>query len=193
MEANSEMEQNLRQMFKSFNKLMLLIWRLGLGNMLNMAPETIGRIMVLTHVGRKTGAKRQTPVNYAVLDGEIYCTAGFGATADWYRNVLKQPKVEVWLPDGWWQGVARDVSDHPRRMEIMREVLIASGFAAQAFGNIHIKTIIDADLAAVTQSYRLIHIHRSEARTGPGGPGDLAWIWPVATFILLPLALRRRR
>lgn len=193
MDTTHEMEQRLRQVFKSANRFMLLMWRLGLGEMINMAPDSVGRIMVLTHTGRKTGAKRQTPVNYAIMDGEVYCTAGYGSAADWYRNILKQPQVEIWLPDGWWQGKAEDVSNHPRRGEILRTVLIASGFAAQAFGNIDPHTLSDEDLAAKTGDYKLIRIHRTAACTGPGGPGDLAWIWPVATFLLLPLALRRRR
>ena len=51
----------------------------------------------------------------------------------------------------------------------------------------------NAELEAVTVDYRLIHIRRTEARTGRGGPGDLAWVWPLATLILLPLVLFRRR
>jgi deazaflavin-dependent oxidoreductase (nitroreductase family) len=193
MDTKPELEQRLRQAFKTGNRFMLLMWRLGLGEMINMAPDSIGRIMVLTHTGRKTGAKRQTPVNYVILDGEVYITAGFGSTADWYRNILKQPQVEVWLPDGWWQGKAEDVSNHPRRNEILRAVLIASGFAAQAFGGIDPHTASDEDIIAKTSDYKLVRIHRIAACTGPGGPGDLAWIWPVATFLLLPLALRRKR
>jgi deazaflavin-dependent oxidoreductase (nitroreductase family) len=188
MEVKPEMEERLRQAFKRGNRFMLLMWRLGLGAYINILPEYIGQIMVLTHTGRKTSAKRQTPVNYAILDGEVYCTAGFGSIADWYRNILKDPKVELWLPDGWWQGVAEDASNSPRRNEIMRQVLIASGFAARAFG-MDPKTIGDAELAAATTEYKLIRIHRTAACTGPGGPGELAWIWPLATFILLPLVL----
>jgi len=33
---------------------------------------------VITHTGRKTGRKRRTPVNYAVVRDDVYCTAGFG-------------------------------------------------------------------------------------------------------------------
>jgi hypothetical protein len=50
-------------------------------------------------------------VNYAIVDGEVYCTAGFGAVSDWYRNIRTNPEVEVWLPDGWWAGVAEEVTD----------------------------------------------------------------------------------
>jgi deazaflavin-dependent oxidoreductase (nitroreductase family) len=192
MEVKPEMEERLRQAFKRGNQFMLLMWRLGLGAYINLSPEYIGQIMVLTHTGRKTGAKRQTPVNYAILDGEVYCTAGFGSIADWYRNILKDPKVEIWLPDGWWQAVAEDASNSPRRNEIMRQVLIASGFAARAFG-MDPKTMSEAEIAAATTEYKLIRIHRTSACTGPGGPGELAWIWPLATFILLPLALRKTK
>jgi hypothetical protein len=70
--------------------------------------------------------------------------------------------------------------------------LIDSGFAARDAG-IDAVGMTNQELEAVTVGYRLIHIRRTEARTGPGGPGDLAWVWPLATMILLPLVLFRRR
>ncbi len=75
---------------------------------------------------------------------------------------------------------------------LLRKVLIASGFAAYAAG-IDPLRLSDAELEAVTGSYRLVRIRRTAALTGPGGPGDLAWVWPLATFLLLPLAFRRRK
>jgi deazaflavin-dependent oxidoreductase (nitroreductase family) len=169
---------SLQQGFRYFNKFMLLLWRLGLGRMLNLWPEGTGRIMVLTHTGRRSGQRRQNPVNYAILNGDIYCTAGFGAKSDWYRNVRANPEVEVWLLDSWYKGIAEDVTGCPGSTTIMRQVLIASGFAARAEG---------------INPQTLIRIHLTDARTGPGGPGDLAWVWPVATFLLLMFRPRRRR
>lgn len=148
--------------------------------------------MVITHTGRKTGLRRQTPVNYAIVNGEIYCVAGFGPVSDWYRNLLAHPQVEVWLPEGWWAGQAEDVSNSPENLRLKRQVLIASGFAARAAG-IDPLHISDEELARQTADYRLVHIRRQEARTGPEGPGDLAWVWPLATLLLLPLALRRKQ
>jgi deazaflavin-dependent oxidoreductase (nitroreductase family) len=185
-------EETLRQVFKVGNRFMLLVWRLGLGNIGNR-PET-SQVMVLVHTGRKTGLRRYTPVNYAVVDGDIFCTAAFGKRADWYRNLLANPQVEVWLRDGWWAGVAEEVDDtDPERNELMRQVLIASGFAAPLFAGMHPKEISDEALAQVTTTYRLFRIRRTEARTGPGGPGDLAWVWPWTTFVLLVLLLLRRK
>lgn len=183
-------EQTLRQLFKQFNRFMVLIFRLGLGNWGN-GPQT-SQVMVLVHTGRKSGQRRLTPVNYAVVDEDLYCTAAFGQAADWYRNILADPRVEVWLPDGWWAGVAAEVPpDDPRRHALMRQVLIASGFAAPRFASIDPKRITEEELAAQTGRYRLIRIHRTAARTGPGGPGDLAWVWPAAT-LALTLALLGR-
>ena len=190
MTFTPEIEIKLRQSFKQLNKFMLLMWRLGFGRWFNVWPEGIGQIMVITHTGRKTGLKRQTPVNYAILDGEIYCTAGFGKIADWYRNLRKNPEVEVWLPEGWWAGTAEDVTDSENRTELMRAVLIASGFAAPMFG-LHPQQMSDEEIESVTKSYRLVRIRRTAERTGPEGPGDLAWVWQLTTLLLLPLALRR--
>lgn len=186
-------EKQLQQGFKQFNKFMLLMWRLGLGPWINIWPDVIGRIMVITHTGRKSGDKHQTPVNYAIVDGELYCTAAFGKEADWYRNIQAHPEVEVWLPDGWWAGVAEEVSSSKQRLPIMRQILINSGFAAQAFEGVSPHQLTEAELSKLTAEYCLIHIRRTEACTGPGGPGEQAWVWPLATFLLLPLALRGRK
>ncbi|HLE16476.1 MAG TPA: nitroreductase/quinone reductase family protein [Anaerolineales bacterium] len=180
----------LRRAFRAFNRFMLLIFRLGLGSYGNR-PE-LSQVMVITHTGRKTGLRRRTPVNYAVVDGEVYCLAGFGARTDWYRNLLADPQVEIWLPDGWYSGVAEDVSEDPRRLPLLRQVLIASGFAARAAG-IDPRRITDEQLQAVSSDYRLVRIRRVQPRTGPGGPSDLAWVWPLSTLVLIGLLLIRRK
>ena len=192
--ALSSSDAALRQAFKVGNKFMLLMWRLGLQRW-GMSNPYSGYIMVLTHSGRKSGLKRRTPVNFAAIDGDIYCVAGFGAAADWYRNLLKTPQVEVWLPDGsWWEGEAEDVSGLPaaEQLPLLRQVLINSGFAALAAG-INGRTMSDGDLVAATADYKLVRIRRTAARTGAGGPSDLAWVWIVATALLAALLMRRRK
>ena len=189
---DKQTEDRLRQGFKYFNRFMLLMWRLGLGQWVNAWPDIGGRIMVIAHTGRKSGVKRHTPVNYAIVDGELYCTAGFGQIADWYRNISANPKVELWLPDGWWEGTAEEVTDSRKRLPLLRAVLIGSGIVAPAMG-VDPKTMSDTAMDAVTRDYRLIHIRRSAARTGPGGPGDLAWVWPAATFVLIAMLWPRNR
>jgi deazaflavin-dependent oxidoreductase (nitroreductase family) len=184
-------EDNLRRIFKSFNRFMLLLWRLGLGTWGN-GTSFGGSLMVLKHTGRKTGLSRQTPVNYTIVEGDVYCTAGFGKVSDWYLNIMANPEVEVWLPEGRWAGIAKDVTEQENIHFIFRQVLIASGFAGPLFGA-NPKQLSDLDLINLLETYRLIRIRPARALTGPGGPGDLAWVWPAATFVLLGLLLFRRR
>lgn len=190
--TNPELEEGLRQGFKYLNRFMLFMWRAGLGRWINAWPEGIGRIMVLTTTGRKSGLRRRTPVNYAIVEDEVYCTAGFGQVSDWYRNLRANPRVEVWLPDGWWEGEAEEVTDLTQRLPLLREVLIASAFAGRAAG-IDAQNMTGAELDELTRDYKLIHIRRGLARTGPDGPGDLAWVWPAATMVLALLLLMRPR
>lgn len=177
-------DARLRQGFKYFTRFMLLLWRLGFSGWVNGWPTVGGRVMVLTHTGRKSGVHRHTPVNYAEIGGDLYCTAGFGPSSDWYRNLVVNSTVEVWLPNGWWTGIAEEVTQHADSLPILRQVLINSGFAAYVAG-INPRTMTDEDLRVVTKEYRLMRIRRMAACTGPDVPGDLAWIWPLATLLLL--------
>lgn len=190
--AATQSDEFLRQVFKVANRFMVLLFRLGLGSWGN-GPQT-SQVMVLVHKGRRSGQPRRTPVNFADVDGDLYCTAAFGRRADWYRNLKADPQVEVWLPDGWYAGLAEEVPpDDPQHAAWMRQVLIASGFAASLFAGIDPQTISEEKLADITASYRLMRIRRTAARTGPGGPNDLAWVWPAATFVLGGLLLLNGR
>ncbi len=146
----------LRKIFHAMNHFMVFMWKIGLGKMINMWPAGFGRIMVIKHRGRKSGKEYLTPVNYALVDGDIYCTAGFGPSCDWYRNLLANPRVELWLPDGKDFYCAEDISDSPKRLFLLRQVIIASGFAGPLFG-VNPKKINDEQLDALSKEYRLVH------------------------------------
>jgi deazaflavin-dependent oxidoreductase (nitroreductase family) len=174
---------------------MVALWRLGLGRWVNVWPHGSGRILVLGHTGRRTGRRRWTPLNYAEVDGELYCTAGFGSGSDWYRNVLTQPQVELWLPGRRTLARVHEVSDHPQRTTLLREVLLASGFAAGLAGVDPRAT--DARLAAATESYRLLRLQpvvgEVELPDHPR-PGDWAWCWAVlAALAVVRVAAHRPR
>jgi deazaflavin-dependent oxidoreductase (nitroreductase family) len=188
-----ETENNLRQVFKRFNPFMVGFFRLGLGWMVNIWPAVGGRIMVITHTGRKSGLRRRTPVNYAPINGDVYCTAGFGAMSDWYRNIMADPEVEVWLPSEWRRGNAEDISQDLRRLPLLRQVIIASGVVGPMVG-VNPRTMSDLDFDQVTAKYRLVRIRLGEKLSGPGGPGDLAWVWlPLALIVALFLVRGRRQ
>ena len=190
MELTDLQAWRLRRLFRVLNRLMVILFRLGLGAWGN-ASKYGGYIMVIKNTGRKSGLSRLTPVNYAMVNGDVYCTAGFGEASDWYRNIMTNPQVEIWLPDGRWAGVAEDVTGLSGRASIFRQVIIASGFAGLLFG-VNQKKMSDSELDELLAHYRLIRIRRTGALTGPGGPGDLAWVWPLTTLVLLFLLVSGR-
>jgi F420H(2)-dependent quinone reductase len=147
---------SLRKVFRVMNRFMVFMWKIGLGKMINMWPAGFGRILVIKHRGRKSGKEFLTPVNYAIVNGEIYCIAGFGPVSDWYRNMLVNPQIELWLPEGGPIACAEDISDSPHRLFLLRQVIIASGFAARLFG-INPKRLNDDQLDNISKEYRLVH------------------------------------
>ncbi|MCZ7546622.1 MAG: nitroreductase family deazaflavin-dependent oxidoreductase [Anaerolineae bacterium] len=184
----------LRALFRRANKWMLLMWRLGLGRFL--ASPVAGYIMILTTTGHKTGLQRRAPVNFEQEGRTVYCLAGFGKSTHWYRNLLANPHCEVWLPDGWWAGVAETVSDPGEKLRLLRRVLIRSGFAARLLEGVDPAALSDEDVQKLDRGYEVVRIRLVAERSGPGGPGDLAWVWPalgLALLYVIGVARRVRR
>lgn len=71
-------------------RLPIHFYRLGLGVL--MPP----RIMLLVHIGRKSGSPRQAVIEVVEHGPDGYVAAsGFGVRSDWYQNVLKTPDVTI--------------------------------------------------------------------------------------------------
>ena len=154
----------IQRIFKVVNWFMLGMWHLHLGWCVNIWPAVIGRIMVVTHTGRTSGIKRETPVNYAVIDGDVWCTTM--PLAAWSQNLVVNPEVEVWLPRGRWRGTAQNVPVDAGSLPMLRQVLVSSGFAASTFGGIHPRKVTDAELVDTCGEYHLFRIRRGERISG---------------------------
>jgi deazaflavin-dependent oxidoreductase (nitroreductase family) len=83
-------------------------YKLGLGFL-------IGRVvLLLTTIGRKSGLKRVTPLQYELVDGAYYLGSARGDKADWYRNILVDPRVEIQAGRLRFEGIAEPVADIER-------------------------------------------------------------------------------
>jgi hypothetical protein len=71
--------------------------------------------------------------------------------------MLAYPRVELWLPEGKNICCAKEVSNSQQRLFLLRQVIIASGFAGPLFG-INEKKLSDAQLDAISKEYRLVHL-----------------------------------
>lgn len=85
-----------------------LLYAVGLG-------PIYGRIvLLLTTTGRKSGFPRVTPLQYEEVDGMIYVGAARGQKADWFRNIVANPNVEVQLKSRRFHGLGESITDPDR-------------------------------------------------------------------------------
>lgn len=100
---------------KNIQKIHRLLYAVGLG-------PIIGRIiLLLTTTGRRSGKKRVTPLQYERIGSDYYVGAARGMKADWVRNVLSDPQVEVRVGARRFHGTA-DVVNDPARFADFLEV-----------------------------------------------------------------------
>jgi deazaflavin-dependent oxidoreductase (nitroreductase family) len=52
-------------------------------------------VLVLTTTGRKSGSPHSTPLQYELVEGVYYVASARGAMADWYRNLVIDPQVNI--------------------------------------------------------------------------------------------------
>ncbi len=179
----------MRRFFHFINKFFMVpMFRMGFGPFFGN-PFT-GYIMVLKVIGRKSGRVRYAPVNYAILEGKVYCVSGFREAADWYRNLRTTPQVEAILPGGSIAGPTCEVTDPELRTKAIRKIFQNGGFAG-FFEGFNPFTIGDEELLRRTQDMPLVCIQPMGVGSGASDPGGWAWVLSLASLVLLIVVLTR--
>jgi deazaflavin-dependent oxidoreductase (nitroreductase family) len=123
----------LRAFFRLVNRFIVVpAFHRGLGRIIS--NSLTGDIMVLGIAGRKTGKIRYTPVSYARIGPRVYCYQGKEMKGQWYLNLLANPEVEVFLPNGRFFGYSEEISDTAERLQAMRQILLGSGLNSSMYG-----------------------------------------------------------
>jgi len=151
------------------NRVIPKLYELGLGPL-------IGRfVLLLTTTGRKSGLPRTTPLQYEMIDGAYYLGSARGAQADWFRNLVANPRVEVRVKSQRWCGRVEAVTApdriadflefrlrrHPR---LVGMILKRDGLPAQP---------TRADLEVYAQKLTMVIIRVADAGTsGTNGRGQ---------------------
>jgi deazaflavin-dependent oxidoreductase (nitroreductase family) len=73
--------------------------------------KAASRVLVLTTIGRKSGRPRSTPLQFEQVEGVYYVASARGVRADWYRNLVACPKVDVQIGDMRFSTVAERMID----------------------------------------------------------------------------------
>ncbi|MFC1960478.1 nitroreductase/quinone reductase family protein [Chloroflexota bacterium] len=84
--------------FKIINKIIVPLYRWRVLPLLGLHRHA--RLYVITTKGRKSGKQRYTPLEYFVLDGEVYGGVTNPAKSQWHKNILANPD-DVWVQMGF--------------------------------------------------------------------------------------------
>jgi len=172
---------------KTATKIPLITWRLGLG------PLTGRLFMVLTITGRKSGLPRRAMVEYHRFNNKKYIASGFGADAQWYKNIVANPHITVQTSDGTESVRAIRVTDDDELIDVVN--VFSSADTATAI-NWYLRSYVveptPEDIIAKKDRLYILRLDPTNEPTPPGLDVDLAWLWPVALLGLLGITLVRK-
>jgi deazaflavin-dependent oxidoreductase (nitroreductase family) len=79
----------------------------------NYAPNSkaASRVLILTTIGRKSGEPRSTPLQFEEVGEVYYVASARGEKADWYRNLVACPQVNVQVGDTCFSTFAKPITD----------------------------------------------------------------------------------
>ena len=174
----------LRKIFKFLNRFFMVpAYRMGLGWFI--VNPISGYIMVIKNIGRKTGKLYYTPTNYAILNGKIYCLAGFGRKAHWYLNMMANPGVEIMLPGRSIWGKVEEVTEPEEALQATRQVFQNAGIAGFAEGY-NPWTAPDEKFLHTLKHAPVLRITPAGIGSGPMDSGGWHWIaWAIAMLAVI--------
>lgn len=169
----------------------------GLGRLIGN-PFT-GHLMVLRTRGRTTGKLREAPLGYVILDGAVYCVAGYGEATPWFRNLCAEPAVDVVLPDRRFRGRAEPVAEPAEWLRAYRALMRSFGLIGRSVTE-DVSRLSDDAVLARHRSLPVVRITPTDPPepigSGPWDPGGNGWIAAnvaaLAATGLLWRAVRRR-
>ncbi len=100
---------------------------------LYIPPFTPDRVLLVEHVGRKSGQTRITPMGWVKAGPRrIKAVAEHGVRSDWVRNALNAGTIYVWIGRERFEARARVLEDEDPRpvwRKMKSKMLVASAIA----------------------------------------------------------------
>jgi hypothetical protein len=85
---NLEFKQRFHARLLSFNRFMVFFYKIRLLPLLGMSKQ----IMLLSTKGRTSQKMRDFPIGYYLIDGTVHVFSGWGKGANWFKNMIANPK-----------------------------------------------------------------------------------------------------
>jgi deazaflavin-dependent oxidoreductase (nitroreductase family) len=177
----------MHEAFLGVNRWVALpLLRAGMGPV--MSTPFLGSLMILRTTGRKSGAIREIPLGYTILDGCVFCIAGFGPQTQWLKNIHADPNVEAVLPVGAVRGIAEEVTDPDEWARSFRALMLSMGLLGRATAG-DVRGVSDDELRAVGVNLPVVRIRPTGIAPGPADPGGLMWVPVQVASTLLTIWL----
>jgi deazaflavin-dependent oxidoreductase (nitroreductase family) len=93
---NPEFKQSFHARLQASNRFFVFFYKIYLLPLMGMGRQ----IMVLSTIGRTSHKRRDFPIGYYRIDGVVHVLSGWGKGANWYKNIITNPK-EVYLQIGF--------------------------------------------------------------------------------------------
>ena len=153
--AFSERPQGLT---RSIYRLPISLYRLGWGGFLGWLP-----MLVITTKGRRSGAARHVMVEFRRHGSKYYVFSAWGERTDWYRNLLKQPRVTIQHGAHVFAADARPVQDNAEALRALYLFTRNSRLYELLFAGINSAKAADLNtLADVAQEFTLVRLEPND-------------------------------
>ncbi len=159
---NDNIRKKTLNKYKRLNKYLVIpLYRLRILPLLGF-----GRIfLILTTIGRKTGKKRMTPLEYHWIEGIMTIFSGRGEDSGWLKNIRANP-ASVWVKHGFHSFPARVdfMSNENDKLKIIRWYVVKhSRSAKMLFGwNKKIDDPESSDFSKLLTTISIIQLFRKD-------------------------------
>jgi deazaflavin-dependent oxidoreductase (nitroreductase family) len=176
-------------------RLPLLLYRLGLGPLVNLLP-----LLILTTRGRKSGRPRHSVLEYRRHGTKHYVVSAWGRQTQWMQNLLAHPLVTVQKGQDSFGARASLVEDSGEALRVLylfrkKAPIIYDAVLARLSDQ---ETVNARSLPDITSRIVIVRLEPIAGEpTPPALSADLAWtlrlvVVSILAFMIVRLVRQRR-
>jgi len=155
---NPEFKQNFHARLQSSNRFFVFFYKIYVLPLMGMGKQ----IMVLSTRGRTSHKIRDFPIGYYRIDGIVHVFSGWGKAANWYKNIIANPK-EVYLQVGFhrFHAAAEFVEDPAELHRAIERFIICCPKGAQHLigWNAQQDSLETADFSMMMEKVLIVRFH----------------------------------
>lgn len=145
---------------RSIYRFPIKLYRLGWGGALAWLP-----MLVMTTKGRRSGAPRHVMVEYRRHGSKYYVFSAWGERTDWYRNLLRHPRVTIQQGAHVFAAEAQPVQDNAEALRALYLFTRNSRLYELVFAGLSSAQAADLNsLADVAQEFTLVRLQPTDEK-----------------------------